>query len=708
MARKWWTLATVSVATFMLLLDITVVNTALPSIEADLGASFSELQWVIDAYALSIAALVLTAGSLADRLGRRRVFAAGLVIFSLASGLAALAPDPTFLNVARAVQGVGGAIMFAVSLALIAQEFPAGRARGTAMGVYGATIGVAVAIGPLVGGALTDSLGWQSIFYVNVPIALAALAATYLKLRESRDPNATQIDWPGVATFSGALFALVLALIRGNAEGWGSTLIVSLLALAAVLLVAFVAIERRVAEPMLPLGLFKRPAFTGVQLAAFAVSGSLFALILYLTLYLQNYLGLSPLEAGLRYLPITLASFLVAPIAGALLSRVKTRALMATGLAGAGVGLVLMSGIGAGDEWTTLLGGFLVAGVGVGLLNPVIADVALSVAPKEQSGMASGINDTFRQIGVAVGIAAWGAVFLSSGADQVRELLAGTPAASGERPRQLVEAASSGNLDQAIGGLPAAAHDNVVDAAREGFLAGLNQILLLAGLLSLAGAIGALLLVRERDIERQPRAPEAAPDPAEPRIHPSVVRPPPARSRRSRRFSRLRPSPAMVVACIALFVAMGGAAYAAATIRGKDIADGSLGTSDVANNSLRGRDVRGNSLDGSDINESSLAVVQRVFAVVTDPAGPGNATLSRGRGVTGVNEPTLGGVNVQFNRDVSRCAWTANRNDAGTEVATAGWTQVRLVPGSNNRLEVRMLNATGTVADDDFHLVVTC
>src|SRR5688572_9393943 len=181
MERKWWTLIAVSVATFMLLLDITVVNTALPSIEEDLGASFTELQWVIDAYALALAALVLTAGSLADRLGRRRVFAAGLAIFSVASLAIAQAPDPTFLNIARAVQGVGGAVMFAVSLALIAQEFPAGRERGTAMGVYGSSIGVAVAVGPLVGGALTDSLGWESIFYLNVPIGIAAIAVTYAK-----------------------------------------------------------------------------------------------------------------------------------------------------------------------------------------------------------------------------------------------------------------------------------------------------------------------------------------------------------------------------------------------------------------------------------------------------------------------------------------------------------------------------------------------
>jgi len=218
MQRKWWTLFAVSVATFMLLLDITVVNVALPSIRDDLGASFTDLQWVVDAYALTLAALVLTAGSLADRLGRRRVFVAGLTIFTGASLLCALAPDPTFLNLARAIQGVGGAIMFAVSLALIAQEFVAGRERGMAMGIYGATIGIAVAVGPLVGGALTDSLGWESIFYLNVPIGIAAIAVTCLRVRESRDPNATRVDWPGVVTFSAALFLLVLALVRGNDE----------------------------------------------------------------------------------------------------------------------------------------------------------------------------------------------------------------------------------------------------------------------------------------------------------------------------------------------------------------------------------------------------------------------------------------------------------------------------------------------------------
>jgi EmrB/QacA subfamily drug resistance transporter len=512
MARKWWTLIAVSVATFMLLLDITVVNTALPSIQKDLSANFTDLQWVIDAYTLALAAVVLTAGSLADRLGRRGVFAAGLGIFAIASLAAGLAPDATFLNISRAVQGIGAAAMFSVSLALVAQEFPAGRERAMAMGVYGATIGVAVAVGPLVGGAITDGLGWRWVFFINVPIGIAMVATTFAKLRESRDPNATRVDWLGLASLSGGLFMLVLALLRGNDEGWGSPLILGLLAGAAVMLVAFAAIEQRVAEPMLPLGLFRRRAFTGVQLAAFAVSASLFALFLYLTLYLQNYLGYSPLQAGLRYLPITLAPFFVAPVAVALLARVNARVVMAIGLAGTGAGLLLMSGLSASSSWTALLPGFLVAGIGVGLLNPVIADVAVSVVPKERSGMASGINDTFRQVGVAVGVAAWGAIFLGRGADKISTLAAGTPAAHGDHPRQLIEAASSGGLGSAVAGLPSGTRAVVVNAAREGFLSGLNTILVIGAVLAFAGAALALWLVREHEIERdQPELVAAEP-----------------------------------------------------------------------------------------------------------------------------------------------------------------------------------------------------
>jgi predicted MFS family arabinose efflux permease len=263
---------------------------------------------------------------------------------------------------------------------------------------------------------------------------------------------------------------------------------------------------------MLPLGLFRGRAFTGVQFAAFAISGSAFALFLYLTLYLQNYLGYSPLEAGVRYLPITIVSFILAPVAGMLLSRVPARLMLSTGLAVAGVGLLLMSGIETGSEWTTLLGGFLLLGAATGLLNPVIADVAVSVVPKERSGMAAGINDTFRQVGVAVGIAVWGAVFVGRGADKVGELLAGTPAADGDRPRQLVEAASSGNLDQALAAVPPGSRETVSNAAGQGFLTGLNDVLTLGALLCFAGAVLALWLVREREIEREPAEPEAETD----------------------------------------------------------------------------------------------------------------------------------------------------------------------------------------------------
>jgi EmrB/QacA subfamily drug resistance transporter len=503
MDRKWWTLIAVSVATFMLLLDITVVNTALPSIRDDLGASFTDLQWVVDAYAISLAALVLTAGVLADRLGRKRVFAAGLGIFTVASLLCGLAGDPTFLNLMRAVQGVGGAIMFAVSLALIAQEFKPGRERGMAMGVYGATIGVSVAFGPVVGGGLTQSLGWEWIFFLNVPIGAAALAITLARVRETRDPSASRIDWGGLVTFSSALFLLVLALVRGNDEGWGSTVIVALLASAGVLFATFLAIETRVRQPMLPLHLFKKPAFTGVQLAALAVSASMFALFLYLTFWLQGYLGNEPLDAGLKYLPFTVTNFLVAAAAGGLLSRLPARVILSAGLGMTGIALLLAGGLDPTDGWTAMLGAFILGGAGVGLINPVIADVAVSVVPKEQSGMAAGINDTFRQVGVAIGIAAWGAIFLGRGADKVEQVAHGTPAATGDRPRQLVEAVSGGSLNDVLANVPAGARGSVADAARQGFISGINEILMLGGFVAILGAIAALWLVRERDIERE-------------------------------------------------------------------------------------------------------------------------------------------------------------------------------------------------------------
>jgi len=488
-ATQRWTLAVVSVATFMLLLDISAVVTALPSIERDLGAGFTDLQWVIDAYTVTLAAFVLSAGSLADRLGRRRVFAAGLGVFSLASLLAGLAPDATFLNLSRGLQGIGAAVMFAVSLALIAQEFPAGRERGVAMGVYGATLGIAVAIGPLAGGALTEAFGWQAIFLVNVPVGAAAIAVTLTRLRESRTRGAPAIDWAGLVTFSGALFLLVLALLRGNADGWGSVPIVAAFAGSAALGVAFLIVESRAAEPMLPLGLFRRPVFTGVQVAAVAVSASIFALFTYLTLYLQNQLDYSPVDAGLRFLPSTLPMFIVPIVVGLGFARVPPRYLVGAGLAFTGAGLLWMSAVESGSEWTVLLGGLILCGVGIGVLNPVIAELSVGVVPPEQAGMAAGVNDTARQAGIAIGVAVWGAVLLGRGADRAAELL-GISGSSSDLPRQVVEAASTGELDPAAGPVGAGIGERA-------FVAGLETVLVLGGLVALAGAAACLWLLRE-------------------------------------------------------------------------------------------------------------------------------------------------------------------------------------------------------------------
>src|SRR5271167_3671332 len=370
--RKWWTLIAVCTATFMLLLDITVVNVALPDIQSSLHASFSDLQWVVDAYSLTLAAFLLTAGVAGDIYGRRKIFAIGLVVFSLASLVCGLSTTPLMLNLARAVQGVGGAIMFATSLALIAAAFT-GKDRGTAFGIYGPVIGGAVAIGPLIGGAITSGIGWRWIFFVNVPIGAIAVFITFTQIAKSEDLRVRRIDWVGFVTFSVSLFLLVFALVRGNDFGWASGKTVGLLVGAAVLMVAFFVNERYTQDPMLDLGLFKIPAFVGLSTTAFCLAASIFAMFLYLTLYIQDDLGYGPLAAGIRFLPLTVLAFIVAPIAGKLTVRIHSRYLLGTGLLLIAIGCLWMGTTHASSSWTVLLPGFIIAGIGIGTVNPVLA-----------------------------------------------------------------------------------------------------------------------------------------------------------------------------------------------------------------------------------------------------------------------------------------------------------------------------------------------
>ncbi len=394
----------------MLLLDVTVVNVALPAIRTDLKASFGELQWVIDAYALTLAATLLTWGSLADRVGRRAVFAGGLFVFTLCSALCGAAPSALVLDLSRGAQGIGAAAMFASSLALLANEFE-GAERGFALGVWGGITGAALAIGPLVGGVLTDSLDWRWIFLVNVPLGVALIAVTARSLPESRDPAARRLDLAGMATFGGACFLATYGLIRGNEDGWSSAPIVGSLAAAAVLLAAFLAIEHRGRAPMLPLSLFRIPAFAGTALVAFAQSVALYPLLLFMAIYFQEALGFSPTATGLRLLPLTLVLAAVAPVSGRLTGRWPLRVPLATGLVLIGTALLLMRSVDASSEWTVLLPGLLVGGLAIGVISPALAAAMVSVLPVERSGLASGINNTFRQLGIAIGIAGLGAIF---------------------------------------------------------------------------------------------------------------------------------------------------------------------------------------------------------------------------------------------------------------------------------------------------------
>jgi len=508
MERKWRVLTVVCVAVFMLLLDITVVNVALPQIDKELNTSFTDLQWVVDAYALTLAATMLNAGSLGDMLGRKRVFLSGITLFTAASALCGAAQSPTWLIVARGVQGIGGAAMFAVSLAIISQEFH-GRERGTAFGIWGATVGMAVAIGPLVGGALTTYVGWRWIFFVNIPIGIACVAGGLRELVETRDETHGGFDIWGLVTLTTGLFAFVLGLLRGNDWGWSSGRVVGLFAAAAVLLVTFAFVELRQESPMFDFHLFRVPTFTGAQITAFAISSGMFAQFLFIPLYFENVLGYSAVATGVRFLPLSLLAFVVAPISGRLSTRVPVRFLLGGGLALIGVALLLMWGIKLGSQWTTLLAGFIVGGIGIGLVNPPLASTAVSVVEPRHAGMASGINNTFRQIGIATGIAALGAIFQS----RITASLSHADIASSVPLRPLAQAIASGATPKSLpyNSGPAGFRLNPTEVAHQAFISGLNTILVVSAIVLFMGAILAFLLVRQRDfVASAPAVPEAA------------------------------------------------------------------------------------------------------------------------------------------------------------------------------------------------------
>ncbi|HEY2536215.1 MAG TPA: MFS transporter [Solirubrobacteraceae bacterium] len=497
--RRWWALIAICAATFMLLVDLTIVQVALPRIQRDLHASFTNLQWVIDAYALTMSALILTCGTLADRIGRKRVFLGGVGVFTLASLVCGLSSSATMLIAARAVQGFGGAAMFATSLALVAQEFQ-GRERGVAIAAWGATVGGAVAVGPLVGGILTDGLGWQWIFFVNLPIGIATIAMSSTRMVNVRDPDAERLDWAGLVTFSGALFLLIFALLRGSDEGWGSTLIVSMLIGAAILLGAFLVVEMRQSRPMLDLTLFGNRAFCGVSLATFLIGAGMFAMFPYLTLYLQDALGYSPLQGGLRLLPATVLTFVVPLATRRTTSRMAPALPLGAGLGLTALGIALMSGLSASSSWTALLPGLLLTGAGIGLANPAIANIALGVVPPERSGMASGISNTFRVGGLAIGVAALGALFQHRLGTSLESSL-GAPAPG------LAKAVASGGTRAAAAAAPH--RPDVIAVALRAFTEAMNTILIVGAGAVLLGAIGAVVLVRARDFYRSP-APEQA------------------------------------------------------------------------------------------------------------------------------------------------------------------------------------------------------
>jgi EmrB/QacA subfamily drug resistance transporter len=411
--RKWVTLAAVSFGLFMIMLDNTVVNVALPTMEKDLHVTLASLEWVVIAYALTFAALLITGGKLADLYGRRRIFVVGLAVFTLSSLACGLAPSAGFLIGARAVQGVGAALMNPATLSIIVATFPP-RQRGQAIGIWAGVSALALAIGPLGGGLIVENLNWNWIFFVNVPVGVLGIAVSQFAIRESRDTSHEQsIDLPGLLTSAGFLFSLSYALVEGNSHGWTSPEILGLFATAAVLLVAFIVLEKRQRLAMLDLSLFKIGAFTGANVVAMLVSLSMFGVFFFVSLYIQNILGYSATQAGAAFLPMVSLIILIAPLSGRLSDRIGSRWLMGGGMTLVGLSLLLYERVTVHSDFWTLLPSMILGGVGMAMTMSPMTSAAMGAVPVDKAGVGSGVLNSFRQVGGSLGIAVMGAIVAS-------------------------------------------------------------------------------------------------------------------------------------------------------------------------------------------------------------------------------------------------------------------------------------------------------
>ncbi|MYV99626.1 MFS transporter [Streptomyces sp. SID3343] len=489
--RKWAPLCAVSLGSFMLLVDVTIVIVAMPDMADDLDASFTDLQWVLDGYSLALAAVLLAAGSLADRFGRRRMFVAGTVLFTASSGLCALAPDANLLIAARVLQGLGASAMFATTLALLGHAYQ-GRDRSTAIGVWGAVSAAAAAVGPLAGGLLTEHLGWEWIFLVNLPIGLLTAGLSLSVLTESQGDRAARPDVPGLLTFTAAVGLGTFGLIRAGGHGWGDATVLAVLGGGGLALIAFVAAERRSVHPMLDLGLFRSPAFTAVMVAGALSQFAAFACFPQVSVWLQSLIGSSPVAAGLTLVPMAATAFVVAGVAGRLLHGTHPRVPVGGGILLIGTGSFLLTAIDVDSGRWMLAPGLVTIGIGVGLAVPQIAGAALGAVPPHRAGMAGGALNTFRQLGFALGIAVVGVVFRAT----LEGRLDGATGISD--PKSAAEAVGSGGASAVVAAAPPGTGEALREAIERAFVAGMDRVFALCGAVGVVAGVLVLLTVRPR------------------------------------------------------------------------------------------------------------------------------------------------------------------------------------------------------------------